>query len=421
MPNLMAMPLVVSTEIEYPEILSIAQVQFSIDGITVNGYETNNGFYIGNWLPPSYGTYTVDASVTSSGGVTVNESVTFEIVSDAPTMDFNIIEDFSFTGQNSIDTSLILPCFVGTYSQVTVAIDYGCPCEPWDVIADVKIRGANGEWMELFKYITPYGVACDDQIDITDFVSQLQGKVDFEINFPESITSITFHYETGTPEYNYSWMDNLWQQNFPFGDYTNLQPVDPHTLNFNDNVEKAHVRLLCSGHSWGENNTSNAAEFYEATHNLKLNGNTEFQQHLWQTCNPNPTGCQPQNGTWYYNRAGWCPGSIPILYQYDLSPWITTPDLELEYEFYPGYVDLCHPSHPDCVSGVTCPDCNSTYNPLIKVAGGLVTYSNSPLITSAKKPLLIRLKNPQKNRLGQLYIKLSSSHPGHPNLPYSDH
>jgi len=389
MPNLLAIPLTVSTEIDYPDLLSIQQVQFSIDGNTLNGYETSNGFYVGNWLPPSYGTYTANVSVMSSGGVTINESVTFEVVPDAPTMDFNLIEDFSFTGQNSIDTSLILPCFVGTYSQLTASIDYGCPCDPWDVIANVKIRGANGEWMELFKYITPYGVACDDEIDITDFVSQLQGKVDFEINFPESITSITFHYEAGTPEFNYSWMDNLWQQNFSFGDYANLQPVNPHTLNFGDNIEKAHIRLLCSGHSWGENNTSNAAEFYEATHNLKLNGNTEYQQHLWQTCNPNPTGCQPQNGTWYYNRAGWCPGSIPILYQYDLTPWISTPDLELEYEFYPGYVDLCHPSHPDCVSGVTCPDCNSTYNPVIRVAGGLVTYSNSPLITSAKKPLNI--------------------------------
>lgn len=388
MPNLLAMPFTVSTEIEYPDLLSIAQVQFSINGNTVSGYETNNGFYIGNWLPPSYGTYTVDATVTSSGGVSVSESVTFEVVPNAPSVDFALIEDFTFTGSNSIDTTLILPSFVGTYSQVTAIINYGCPCEPWDVIADVKIRGANGEWMELFKYITPYGVACDDQIDITDFVSQLQGKVDLEINFPESITSITFQYEAGTPEYSYSWMDNLWQQNFSFGDYANLQPVNPHTLNFSDDIEKAHIRLLCSGHSWGENNTGNAAEFYEATHNLKLNGNTEFQQHLWQTCNPNPVGCQPQNGTWYYNRHGWCPGTIPILYQYEITPWISTPDLELEYEFYPGYVDLCHPNHPDCVSSVTCPDCNSTYNPVIKVAGGLVTYSNSFMITSAKQPLL---------------------------------
>lgn len=387
MPNLMAMPLTVSTEIEYPGLLSITQVQFSINGTTVNGFETNNGFFIGNWIPPSYGTYTANVTATSSGGASISESVTFEVVSSAPSMDFSVIEAFSFTGQNHIDTTLVLPSFVGTYSQVTAILNYGCPCEPWDVNAHVKIRGANGEWMELFKYITPYGVACDDQIDITDFVSQLQGKVDMELVFPESITSVTFHYEAGTPAYNYSWMDNLWQQNFPFGDILNLQPIDPQTLNFGENIEEAHIRLLCSGHSWGDNNTANAAEFYDATHHIKLNGNIEFQQHLWQVCNPNPVGCQPQNGTWYYNRHGWCPGTIPMLWIYDITSWITTPDLLLEYEFYPDYVDLCHPNHPDCVSGVTCPDCNSTYNPVIRVAGGLVTYSNSPLITSAKKPL----------------------------------
>jgi len=389
MPDLMAMSFVVSTEIEYPDLLHIQNVQFSVDGNLVNGTQTNNGFFIGNWTPPSYGTYTVDVTVNSSGGASVSGSVSFEVVSNAPTMSFDIVDNFDFSVIHDIDTTLTFPGFVGTYSSVILTVDYNCPCEPWDTYAGIKIRGANGEWMELFKYITPYGVACDDQIDVTDFVSQLQGRVDLKIHFPESVTTVTLNYEAGTPEYNYSWMDNLWQQSFSFGDYANLQPVNPHTLNFSDNIEKAHIRLLCSGHGWGDLNTSNAAEFYEATHNIKLNGNTEFEQHLWQVCNPNPVGCQPQNGTWYHNRHGWCPGSIPILYQYDITPWITAPDLELMYEFYPGYVDLCHPNHPDCVTGVTCADCNNTYNPHILVAGELVTFSNEVIITSAKNPLQI--------------------------------
>lgn len=387
MPELMDMQLVISTEIEHPNLLSIAQVQFSVDGNIVNGHETNNGFYIANWTPSSYGTYTVDATVTSSGGVSVSESATFEIVSDAPTMDFEVLEDFTFGGGSTIDTSFILPGIVGTYSQVTAELNYGCPCTAWDLVADVQIRGANGEWMELFKYITPFGVECDDEIDITDFVSQLQGKVDFKLDFPQSVISLTFHYVAGTPEYNYSWIDNLWQGIYPFGNYANLQPVAPLTLNFGDEIEKAHIRLMCSGHGWGDNNTGNAAEFYEATHNIKLNGTTEFQQHLWQSCNPNPVNCMPQSGTWYYDRHGWCPGSIPMLWQYDVTPWISIPDLELQYEFAPDYVDLCNASHPDCVSGVTCPDCNSTSNPKIDIGAGLVTFSNSPLITSTKKPL----------------------------------
>ena len=404
MPDLMSMPFVVLTEIEHPDLLHIQNVEFEVDGNTFNGYETNNGFFIGNWAPLSYGTYTLEVTVNSSGGTFASSTVSFEVIPGAPSMDFTVIENFNFTGQNAIDTTFVLPSFVGTYSTVTAVLNYGCPCDDWDRIARVSIRGANGVWMELFKYITPYGVACDDQIDITDFASQLQGRVDFKINFPESVTSITFNYEAGTPEYNYSWMDNLWQGTYPFGDYANMQPVEPHTLNFSPDIEEAHIRLLCGGFSWGPTNTGNAAEFYEATHNIKLNGNTEFQQHLWQTCNPNPVGCMPQNGTWYHNRHGWCPGSIPILYQYDITSWISMPDLELEYEFYPDYVDLCHPNHPDCVTGVTCSDCYATWNPEIHVAGALVTFSNDLIITSIKEVapfhdfLIVIAPNPSNGR-----------------------
>lgn len=382
MPDLMEMLLSVSTEIEHPDLLSISQVSFNIDGETVNGFETNNGFFVARWQPTSYGSYTANITATSSGGASTSGSVSFEVIEEASTMDITILDEFVFPDFLTIDTTLTLPSFAGTYSQVTAILEYGCPCEEWDVNAHVKIRGANGEWMELFKYITPYGVACSDEVDITDFVSQLQGKVDFEIRFPQSVTSITFHYEAGTPDYQYSWVDNLWQDDYAYGDYANLQPVEPKTLNFGGEVEKAHVRLMCSGHGWGENNSDNAAEFYDATHHVKLNGNNEFDQRLWQTCNPSPTGCQPQNGTWYYDRHGWCPGTIPILWQYDITDWLSVSDLLLEYEFSPEYVDLCHSNHPDCVTGVTCPDCNSTYNANIKVAGALVSFSNSSIITS---------------------------------------
>ena len=382
MPELMAMIFSVSTEIGHPELLHISEVSFTIGETVVNGFETSNGFFIGNWTPPAYGSYNANVVITSSGGVSVNETVNFNVIGEAPSMDFELLNEFVFDGSNSIDASFDLPSFAGTYSSITAVLDYGCPCDPWDRVARVSIRGANGEWMELFKYITPYGVACQDQVDITDFASQLQGNVDFKINFPESVISITLEYTEGTPAYKYSWMDNLWQGTYPFGDYANMQPVELYDLNLSGGIEKAYLRLMSGGFSWGETNTDNAAEFYEATHHIKLNGNTEFEQHLWQDCNPNPSDCQPQNGTWYHDRHGWCPGSIPILFRYDLSEWIGSSDVNLQYEFYTGYIDYCHPNHPDCVTGVTCSDCNATWNPEINVAGELITYSNELIITA---------------------------------------
>ena len=388
MPELMAMAFSISTEIEHPDLLHIADVKFTVGETVIQGFETNNGFFVGNWTPPDYGNYSVSVSITSSGGVSASESLNFNVVAEAPTMNFEVINEFAFDGENKIDTSFNLPSFAGTYTSIIAHLDYGCPCDPWDRVARVSIRGANGEWMELFKYITPYGVACEDQIDITDFASQLQGNIDFEITFPESVISLTFEYTEGTPEYKYSWMDNLWQGTYPFGDYANMQAVEPYDLNLNGGIEKAYLRLLSGGFSWGPTNTDNAAEFYEATHNIKLNGATEFQQHLWQDCNPNPASCQPQNGTWYYDRHGWCPGSIPILFRYDLSPWIGVSGVNLQYEFYPDYIDYCHPNHPDCVTGVTCDDCNDTWNPEINVSGELVSYSNELIITAIEeKPI----------------------------------
>jgi hypothetical protein len=41
---------------------------------------------------------------------------------------------------------------------------------------------------------------------------------------------------------------------------------------------------------------------------------------------------------------------------------------------------LCHPNNPDCVTGVTCSDCNAGYNPFYYIDGHIVKYSNTPLL-----------------------------------------
>ena len=42
-------------------------------------------------------------------------------------------------------------------------------------------------------------------------------------------------------------------------------------------------------------------------------------------------------------------------------------------------MDLCHPNNPDCVTGVTCSDCDDGFNPHLIVACNLVTFSDVPL------------------------------------------
>ena len=42
-------------------------------------------------------------------------------------------------------------------------------------------------------------------------------------------------------------------------------------------------------------------------------------------------------------------------------------------------MDYCHPNHPDCVSGVTCTNCDDGFNPHLIVACNLVVFSDTPI------------------------------------------
>ncbi|MEI6822790.1 MAG: peptide-N-glycosidase F-related protein [Bacteroidota bacterium] len=389
-PHLDAIPISVATSIDHTDLLHVSQVSLLINSQTIIAKPTTSGYYIGYWTPPAFGTYTVTATAVSSTGVTNSQSVTFQVVPDSAAINYIVIDTLHFANVpgNLLDTTLIFPSFTGIYPKITAILKYDCPpegCEAWDTDGHINIRGANGGWVELMRYITPYALACGDSLDVTDFASQLQGKIDVSINFPAaSKVTITLKYYAGTPTYKYSWMDKLWLGSYAFGTWTTggvaLQPVEVRQLNLGDtNINSAILRVVSTGHS-GPNNTSNAAEFYEAIHHFKINGATAFSQDLWRTCNPNPTGCSPQSGTWQYSRAGWCPGSIPMLWRYNMSSNIGQ-NISLMYEFAPTYVDLCSLFNPACVTSSSC-DCSNTENPLIRVAGELITFSNTiPNIT----------------------------------------
>jgi hypothetical protein len=218
-------------------------------------------------------------------------------------------------------------------------------------------------------------------------MSILQGKVSFRVNCATLDNGyyydLTLDYGAGAPEYNYSDIEIIWWETYQFGDYANLQPVENVNFTFQENAEDAKLKLVSTGHGWGDLNSNNAAEFYDATHHIYVNGSETFEQHNWYDCNPNPDGCQPQSGTWYHDRAGWCPGAIAQWFDYSLTPFMAEESLDLGYVFFEDYVDYCHPNHPSCVTGVTCDDCDDGYNPHLIVACNLVVFSNTPVDSGA--------------------------------------
>ena len=50
--------------------------------------------------------------------------------------------------------------------------------------------------------------------------------------------------------------------------------------------------------------------------------------------------------------------------------------MKLFYEFDPSYIDECHPNHPNCINGYTCKNCSAADNPILRVSGKVVAYTN---------------------------------------------
>ncbi|MCF8370924.1 MAG: T9SS type A sorting domain-containing protein [Bacteroidales bacterium] len=383
-PTLTAIQLATIVDIGYPGLFSVGDVSFTIDGTNIPATNWGGGFYTGWWTPPAYGSYSLIINADNNYGSTGTKSLSINIVQAVTNMNVTAVQDVWLeTNTPTVTVDAELPSYLGAFNQIIATLNVHCPtggCGEWDRVASIDARGHNGKWIEIIRYITPYGTACDHTIDLTDYMSILQGKIAFRLNCGTLdngyLYDLSFAYTAGTPAHNYSNVEVIWQDTYPFGDYANLQPVPLVNKVFPNSIVAAKLKIMNTGHGWGDLNTSNAAEFYEATHTLKFNGNP-VSQHLWDICNPNPDGCQPQAGTWYHNRAGWCPGAISMVFDYDLSAYIAMGTVNMEYKFFDGYVDYCHPNHPDCMDNVTCANCNDGFNPHYIITANYITFYDS--------------------------------------------
>lgn len=387
MPAMYTYLLHATATIDEADYLSVEAIGYVVDGDTLE-VENVNGDYRAWWTPSDFGNHTVIVYATGSNGNvamdTLSINVTAQVESQSvQTFDGDII-DMGTIGSQWFYGTYELPQFVGTYDTIIANFMVSCPnvpgsCDDWDRMGWVQMKAPDGNWIELFRYITPYGRGCSHSIDVTDYASLLQGRVELRMYIETWGTGgwqldLSFDYHAGTPQYLYSTIEEIWQGTYDFGNLANLQPVPVKTINPIENTGAAKIRLVTTGHGWGDNNSGNAAEFYHAMHHLHVNGIQTFEQDLWTICNPNPDRCSPQNGTWRYDRAGWCPGVIAKPFFYDVTEYISSP-FDLAYVFQEDYVDYCHPNNPDCVSGTTCEDCNASYSPHYRVGCYLVRYS----------------------------------------------
>ncbi|MCB0520979.1 MAG: T9SS type A sorting domain-containing protein [Lewinellaceae bacterium] len=386
-PVLKPIQLAAISSIGYPELFHVTGLKFEINGEEILAKDWGNDHYTAWWTPPAYGPFTLTIISTNNYGASATQAVNLNIVeqaSDISTLAINAV--WADVANGVVEVEAELPSYLGAFDQITGLLNIQCPaggCDPWDRISGIEAKGHNGEWYEIIRYITPYGVPCSHSIDLTDFMSTLQGKIRFRVYLGTLgngfLYTLDLEYKKGQPAHPYSTITQLWRETYDFGDPSHLQPVENLDIDIPNDAKAAKMKLVSTGHGWGDNNTGNAAEFHEDTHHIWVNGVQTFEQHNWQACNPNPDGCSPQNGTWFYARAGWCPGSIAPWFDYDMAPYISQGPLTLGYVFDEDYEDLCNSNNPNCVSGVTCPDCNDGFDPHLIVASYLITNGDAPL------------------------------------------
>ena len=388
MNDLIAVPVAITVEIDHPEVFSVQDFNININGTNLTFTNHDDYHYTALWTPTSAGSQNVHVTATNNYGFVLDENYSFDVVLNNAN-DLNVVAADDVILNNMYYSQVVeaeLPAHLGAFDNITATFSVECPtggCDPWDRASYIHVQGHDGKWHEIIRYITPYGVPCSHEIDLTDFSSLLSGKVKFRFTLATNDTGYLYNlvldYHAGQPDFPYSRVNDLWTNTYPFGDMANLQPCESYDIDFPANTEAAKIKLVSTGHGWGQNNTGNAAEFHHDVHHIRVNGVNTFEQDNWVDCNPNPDGCQPQNGTWYYDRAGWCPGSIAQWFDFELN----TPDLQntlhLDYVFDEDYVDYCHPNNPNCVSGQTCPDCDDGFNPHLIVASHLISFSSSPL------------------------------------------
>ncbi len=284
------------------------------------------------------------------------------------------------------------------FQKIIMTYKIGCPaggCDPWDRFGNLSVKIDSANYVEIARVITPYNIVgggmpgtCTYFYDVTDYMPLLHDSVTFAnyietyINAPRGwLSTIRFALIEGEVQPKPYKVVNLWQKNYlVYGDTANLPSthLQNKTLTVDPNALKVKARIITTGH--GQGNTENAAEFSQKQHGIIV-GNDTLTYWLWRwDCNVNP--CSPQGGTWIYPRAGWCPGASVIPWDTIITSYVTPGQSKTFGYYLDPYTNYCRPTNPNCISGVTCTDCNYNYTghtePFYRIETQLIYYKNNP-------------------------------------------
>jgi hypothetical protein len=231
----------------------------------------------------------------------------------------------------NVDATVQLP--TGDWQQVFMRVEVTCPdnfCDVWDRAASISLiedEGATKKRLELARWMTAYGKGFCFMADVTDLSSHLSGQktvrsfvdtwvgpTDNQNGHGWQVTT-KFIYRAGTrdtdayaaeviPVWNVQPEERLIRIGDPDKPISTDAPDV--TVSIPADAKKVALRYLITGH--GQGGANNCAEFCTLFYRTRV-ALSKIDILPWRpNCNVNPL--HPQNGTWQYARAGWCPGSF---------------------------------------------------------------------------------------------------------------
>lgn len=318
--------------------VAAAEVSVSIDGAP-----THDRVFVPGMLPyasrPAFGLSPLDKSrctvellgLTSRGKAPVTQLAEHR---DA------VVGAVLNSGHQQEEATVALPDPGKPYARVLLTVALAVPpdgIDPWDRAGSVYVWSEAGERFEILRFITPFGRAATWQVDVTGYQSLLRGSRKMAVAIGTWVkgwkVDVGVDYYAGKPAQCAHRVTNLWNGDFEYGN-----PAAPMAAQFptrnvtlDPETRRVKVRAVVTGHGMSPN-TDNAAEFMPAGRTVTANGHV-FENLLWRTdCYLNP--CRPQGGTWKFDRAGWCPGSLVRPWDIDLGE-VAKPGEALRLDYKP--------------------------------------------------------------------------------------
>jgi hypothetical protein len=207
-------------------------------------------------------------------------------------------------------------------------------CGEWDYIWSTFVDIPKGNTTEQFclgSFVTPYGKRLELGgesgwewvYDISEYAPILKGDLNLTVGNNQELLDLKFFFIEGTPPRNVISVANI----YPYSDYKYEFLADDSLFKkkeiiLNPKAEGFQIKSIISGH--GHEGPRNCCEWDSKTHTWFIDGWQLFRWNVWTDCGNNPI--YPQGGTWPFDRAGWCPGTIVDEKVFELTPYVIPGD-----------------------------------------------------------------------------------------------